>query len=44
MTDIKYNYNQGNIPNTGRDVMTNSFETQERAFDSIVNELFNYNL
>ena len=44
MTDIKYNYNQDNIPNTGRDVMTNSFETQERAFDSIVNELFNYNL
>lgn len=44
MTNINYHYNQGNIPNTGRDVMTNSFETQESAFDSIVNELFNYNL
>ena len=44
MTNMNYHYNQGNIPNTGRDVMTNSFETQESAFDSIVNELFNYNL
>ena len=42
--NINYNYNNKNTSYTGQEVMNSAFQKQNSLFDSLVNELYNYNL
>lgn len=42
--NINYNYNKKNQSYTGQEVMNTAFQKQNVLFDSLVDELYNYNL
>ena len=42
--NINYNYNKKNKSYTGQDVMNTAFQKQNIAYDTIIDELYNYNL